>query len=320
MGVWCVGLGVGWCVGWGWAPCVSCGRSVRIFLSDAARRTDAAPYWRSSGKGCQCGAASVLPPRTLATAVRGGPAAKVADCSPPLLQVAVKLLISEPGESMGWGCGCGCGCGVWVGGWVGGCVGTRGVLPAGLPCGHIRTGLWERCLRQRCLQASWRACAAWYAPSAPTPAACAPAPPGPADFHGEVAELELPAEVARRLQKEAGVMCGLRHPHLVTFLGLCTMPPCILTGARARRSRRHALHTQRATPAKRRPHAWSFWAASICACAPRLLPAWPECAQCAQGSMAEPAPPRPTRRVLLARVAAHGAATRQPRSHPGSRT
>ncbi|KAL4433230.1 hypothetical protein ABPG77_003278 [Micractinium sp. CCAP 211/92] len=48
-------------------------------------------------------------------------------------------------------------------------------------------------------------------------------------FHGEVADLELPADVARRLQKEAGVMSGLRHPHLVTFLGLCTMPPCILT-------------------------------------------------------------------------------------------
>ncbi len=52
-----------------------------------------------------------------------------------------------------------------------------------------------------------------------------------AGFHGEVADLELPADVARRLQKEAGVMSGLRHPHLVTFLGLCTMPPCILTGA-----------------------------------------------------------------------------------------
>lgn len=25
-------------------------------------------------------------------------------------------------------------------------------------------------------------------------------------------------------------MCRMRHPHLVSFLGLCTLPPCILTG------------------------------------------------------------------------------------------
>lgn len=30
--------------------------------------------------------------------------------------------------------------------------------------------------------------------------------------------------------QEAGVMCRMRHPHLVSFLGLCTLPPSILTG------------------------------------------------------------------------------------------
>lgn len=70
-------------------------------------------------------------------------------------------------------------------------------------------------------------------------------------------ELELPDDVARRLQKEAGVMSGLRHPHLVTFLGLSTMPPCILTGASAPRSCAEPLSLllPHATPARAAAHA-----------------------------------------------------------------
>jgi hypothetical protein len=45
-----------------------------------------------------------------------------------------------------------------------------------------------------------------------------------------LAGLELPADVMRALQEEAGVMARMRHPNLVSFMGLCTLPPCILTG------------------------------------------------------------------------------------------
>ncbi|KAL4444865.1 hypothetical protein ABPG77_003915 [Micractinium sp. CCAP 211/92] len=41
--------------------------------------------------------------------------------------------------------------------------------------------------------------------------------------------LELPAGIMRALQQEASVMARMRHPHVVSFLGLCTMPPAILT-------------------------------------------------------------------------------------------
>ena len=34
----------------------------------------------------------------------------------------------------------------------------------------------------------------------------------------------------RQLQEEAAVMARIRHPNLVSFLGLCMLPPCILTG------------------------------------------------------------------------------------------
>ena len=39
--------------------------------------------------------------------------------------------------------------------------------------------------------------------------------------------LELPAETMRQLHEEARVMARMRHPNLVTFLGLCSIPPCI---------------------------------------------------------------------------------------------
>lgn len=42
--------------------------------------------------------------------------------------------------------------------------------------------------------------------------------------------LELPAATMRELQQEAAVMAKLRHPCVVNFLGLCSMPPCIVTG------------------------------------------------------------------------------------------
>ncbi|KAL4423124.1 hypothetical protein ABPG77_004807 [Micractinium sp. CCAP 211/92] len=41
-------------------------------------------------------------------------------------------------------------------------------------------------------------------------------------------ELELPAEITKQLQEEAVVMSRMRHPNVVSFMGLCMLPPCIL--------------------------------------------------------------------------------------------
>lgn len=40
----------------------------------------------------------------------------------------------------------------------------------------------------------------------------------------------LPEGVLRQLVAEAAVLVRMRHPNVVSFLGLCTLPPCILTG------------------------------------------------------------------------------------------
>lgn len=59
---------------------------------------------------------------------------------------------------------------------------------------------------------------------APAAAGASPQAPPP--------ELELPEGALQQLFEEAAVMDRLRHPNLVTFMGLCRMPPCILTGER----------------------------------------------------------------------------------------
>ncbi len=45
--------------------------------------------------------------------------------------------------------------------------------------------------------------------------------------------LELPEATLRELHKEADIMSRIRHPNVVSFLGLCSLPPCILTGGLA---------------------------------------------------------------------------------------
>ena len=45
--------------------------------------------------------------------------------------------------------------------------------------------------------------------------------------------LELPPNIMRELQKEAGVMAHARHENVVNFMGICTVPPCIITGEHA---------------------------------------------------------------------------------------
>ncbi|PRW57887.1 water chloroplastic isoform A [Chlorella sorokiniana] len=42
-------------------------------------------------------------------------------------------------------------------------------------------------------------------------------------------DLALPPSIMKELHEEAEVMTRMRHPHLVSFMGLCTLPPCILT-------------------------------------------------------------------------------------------
>ena len=67
--------------------------------------------------------------------------------------------------------------------------------------------------------------------AAPVPTSCARSPPG------------RPCR-----PQEAGVMARMRHPGLVSFMGLCTLPPCLLTGARGQllglgdRKARHPRH------------------------------------------------------------------------------
>jgi len=61
-----------------------------------------------------------------------------------------------------------------------------------------------------------------------TPVACKVLLSADAEFSHEV--LVLPEATTRELQKEAAVMARMRHPNIVAFMGLCTLPPCILTG------------------------------------------------------------------------------------------
>ena len=51
-----------------------------------------------------------------------------------------------------------------------------------------------------------------------------------ADAESSQESLELPEATMRELQSEAGVMARMRHPNIVGFMGLCTLPACIMTG------------------------------------------------------------------------------------------
>lgn len=42
--------------------------------------------------------------------------------------------------------------------------------------------------------------------------------------------LELPDPVMRGLLDEARVLARIRHPNVLSFLGLCSLPPCLVTG------------------------------------------------------------------------------------------
>ncbi|GAB4821003.1 hypothetical protein N2152v2_008049 [Parachlorella kessleri] len=52
------------------------------------------------------------------------------------------------------------------------------------------------------------------------------------DVYGDKAAkraLTLSNPVLENLQKEAVLMCKLRHPNIVTFMGVCPYPPCVVT-------------------------------------------------------------------------------------------
>ncbi|KAL4434012.1 hypothetical protein ABPG75_000453 [Micractinium tetrahymenae] len=83
-----------------------------------------------------------------------------------------------------------------------------------------------------------------HAPLTPLPHFCTPSsmtqglqramardPRGLQEFSdaSEPGVLALPASTMRQLQEEAAVMAKMRHPNLVNFMGLCMVPPCILT-------------------------------------------------------------------------------------------
>ncbi|GAB4822570.1 hypothetical protein N2152v2_009616 [Parachlorella kessleri] len=61
--------------------------------------------------------------------------------------------------------------------------------------------------------------------------------------------LTLSSPVLENLQKEAALMCSLRHPSIVTFLGVCPVPPCVVTEYCARGSLADVLRTARQSPA-----------------------------------------------------------------------
>ena len=61
-----------------------------------------------------------------------------------------------------------------------------------------------------------------------TPVACKVLVSADAQFNQE--SLELPEATMKELQSEAAVMARMRHPNIIGFMGLCTLPPCIMTG------------------------------------------------------------------------------------------
>lgn len=59
---------------------------------------------------------------------------------------------------------------------------------------------------------------------------CGLSPTAPADQLKQAEDMVLPPQTMKDLQDEAAVMSRMRHPNVVAFMGLCTLPPCILTG------------------------------------------------------------------------------------------
>ena len=70
-------------------------------------------------------------------------------------------------------------------------------------------------------------------------------------FHlpGGVHAAEFASALHSKIYGEAALLAALRHPHIVSFLGLCTEPPCIVTELCAHGSLLDVLKRARTTPA-----------------------------------------------------------------------
>lgn len=77
---------------------------------------------------------------------------------------------------------------------------------------------------------------------------------GPAE---DESNLTLSNPVLSGLAKESNMMAALRHPNVVSFLGVCLEPPCIVTEFCARGSLTDVLRGAKATPAKASLLDWS---------------------------------------------------------------
>ncbi|GAB4815428.1 hypothetical protein N2152v2_002474, partial [Parachlorella kessleri] len=70
-----------------------------------------------------------------------------------------------------------------------------------------------------------------------------------ADAAAEAA-LSLSNPVLRSLQQEASFMAALRHPNIVSFLGVCRLPPCVITEYCSRGSLADVLRSARGAPGR----------------------------------------------------------------------
>ncbi|KAL4450218.1 hypothetical protein ABPG77_010887 [Micractinium sp. CCAP 211/92] len=69
--------------------------------------------------------------------------------------------------------------------------------------------------------------------------------------------LELPSSTMRELQAEVAVMIRMRHPNVVQFLGLCSLPPALITEYCSRGSLFDCLQAGRADPAAAAQLTWA---------------------------------------------------------------
>ncbi|KAL4419177.1 hypothetical protein ABPG77_004900 [Micractinium sp. CCAP 211/92] len=70
--------------------------------------------------------------------------------------------------------------------------------------------------------------------------------------------VELPQQVMAQLLQEAGVMVRLRPPNIVQFVGLCTLPPCILTEYCSKGSLYDLLRTASEEPGLAKELTWEL--------------------------------------------------------------
>lgn len=68
------------------------------------------------------------------------------------------------------------------------------------------------------------------------------------DDEGMLSSMTLSNPLLENLQKEAGLMAALRHPNVVSFLGVCAVPPCMVTEYCANGSLARVLRSAHRSP------------------------------------------------------------------------